>query len=157
MFKKKLCGYCNHKISSNYDFCPSCGNPTKSNSNSKDWGMLGKDDYVNQSQDPFDSLFGGINGNMLNKMLGGAMKMLEREMKKEATKQQKNTDLKSHFRLSINGKEINLNQGNFMQQPKVSDPKEPIKEVRQIYFTKEKKQKVVKLKKLDHETHIRRL
>jgi len=157
MFKKKSCNYCGHKITSNYDFCPSCGNPTKSKSNSKDWGMLGKDDYINQPQDGIDSLFGGISGNMLNKMLGSAMKMLEKEMKKEATKQQKNPNLKSNFRLSINGKEINLNQGNFMQQPKTPAPKKPIKEVKPIRFTKEKQKKFVKLKKLEPQTHIRRL
>ena len=100
MFKKKSCKYCGKKINSNHDFCSSCGNPTKGKPKQEDWGMLGKDDYVNQPQNPMDSLFGGINGNMLNKMLGSAMKMLEKEMKREATKQQKNPNLKSNFRLS---------------------------------------------------------
>ena len=156
MFKKKTCKYCNHKISGNYDFCPSCGNPTKDKSNSKNWGMLGKGDHVNSPQDPFDSLFGGISGNMLNKMLGGAMKMLEKEMRKNPA-QQKDSNIKSNFKLSINGKEVDLGQGNFIQEQKTPVQKKPIKEVKSIHLTKEKQQKFVKLKKLDPETHIRRL
>jgi len=157
MFKKKSCKYCNNKINSKDSFCPSCGNPLKNKSNSKDWGMLGKDDFVNQPQNPMDSLFGGFNGTMLNKMLGSAMKMLEKEMKKETVKQQKNPDMKTNFKLSINGKEVDLGQNNFMEQPNTITPKKPIKEIKPIRFTKEKQQKFVKLKKLEPETHIRRL
>ena len=134
MFKKKSCKYCNHKISSNDSFCSSCGNPTKGKFNKENWGMLGKDDYVNQPQEPLDSLFGGFNGNMLNKMLGSAMKMLEKEMKKETIKQQKNPNMKNHFRLSINGKEIDLGQNNPNQQPKPAQLKKPIVEVKPIRF-----------------------
>ncbi|MFC1710771.1 zinc ribbon domain-containing protein [Nanoarchaeota archaeon] len=163
MFSKKACRYCGEKIGNNYSFCPHCGNPSKKSSKQEDWGMLGKDDYVNeqdQSQNPF---FGGISNNMLNKIFASTMKMLEKEMKKGATRQQKTSsqpNVKTNFRLSINGQEINFDdQGSMFQQPVKSRSKEqkPTKQAKLIKLTKEKQKKFVKLKKKEPLTHIRRL
>jgi hypothetical protein len=100
MFKKKKCKNCNKNIKDDYDFCPSCGYPIKDSL--KEWGMLGKEDL--EMENPLDELFTGISGKMINKMIGTALKVIEKEMQKEDV-QQPHTNI----RLSINGKEINLN------------------------------------------------
>ncbi len=104
MFNKKKCKKCGEKINNKYSYCPYCG--VSFNSDAEDWGMLGKRDL----QDPFEEISqnmfgGGISGKMFNKMLGGAMKMLEKEMQKVA--QPQNKELKTNFELYINGKRIN--------------------------------------------------
>lgn len=100
MFKKKNCKKCGEKVNNNHNFCPSCG--SRINSNNNDWGMLGKNDRVeNNSMPPM------MGGGMLNKMVGNMMKMLEKEMQK-GMKETNNP--KTNFRLMINGKEIPMNQ-----------------------------------------------
>src|SRR3989344_5490049 len=44
MFDKK-CERCGKKVNSKYDFCPYCGNLLKT-ANGKEWGMLGKNDFM---------------------------------------------------------------------------------------------------------------
>ncbi len=104
MFNKKKCFKCGKKISKEYDFCPYCGNPLDDNNN---WGMLGKNDSIfEDSGNPFQSPF--FNNSMINKMLGNAMKMLEKEMKKTMKEEKPRTRLQ----LYINGKKVNLNPQN---------------------------------------------
>ena len=78
MFNKKSCNKCGKKISQSYDFCPFCGNNTIGKQ--RDLGMLGNNDKVNQIENLTQNLFSGFGGGMLNKMLGNAMKMLEKEL-----------------------------------------------------------------------------
>ena len=108
MFKKKICKKCGEKISSKHRFCPNCGIPLKK-TNSENWGMLGRNDFEERDDSP-DSLFEGFTGNMFNKMLGSAMKMLEKEMKKEISRE--NIQPRTNVRLMINGKEIDLKNVN---------------------------------------------
>ncbi|MEJ2268011.1 MAG: hypothetical protein P8X70_02970 [Nanoarchaeota archaeon] len=103
MFKKKECKKCKRKVNDNYDFCPYCGNSLNKNFN-EDWGVLGKDDDV-ENLNNSSSFFGKIGEDMMTKMLGGAMKMLQRELQKEM----KNVGPRKNFKLMINGKEVNLN------------------------------------------------
>ncbi len=104
MIKRKGCPNCNEKIKNNHNFCSSCG--TKIKEPSQDWGMLGKNDTHTNISPP--KLFGGISGGIMNKMLGSAMKMLEKEMKKEMGPNNQNSP--SKIRLMINGKEITPKQ-----------------------------------------------
>lgn len=103
MFKKKECKKCKRKVNDNYDFCPYCGNSLNKNFK-EDWGVLGKDDDV-ENLNNSSSFFGKIGEDMMTKMLGGAMKMLQRELQKEM----KNVGPRKNFKLMINGKEVNLN------------------------------------------------
>lgn len=98
---KKRCNNCNEKIKKIYSFCPSCGIPLKE---SKDeWGMLGKNDSIENELPKITG--GGLMGNMMNKMLGNAIKMLEQEMNKELGEIEKQPRTK--IKLMVNGKEIN--------------------------------------------------
>ena len=103
MFDKIKCQRCKEKISEKFDFCPHCGLPI--NSSEEDWGLLGKNDKM--SNDPFkNTMLQGFSGTMLNKMLTGAMKMLEKEMQKEIKNPNQEAPMRSNFELYINGKRI---------------------------------------------------
>jgi len=140
MFKKNKCKKCGEKINDKYSFCPYCGKPV--NSDKKEWGMLGKNDYDGISS---ENLFlGGISGSMLGKMFNSAMKMLEKEIQKE------NSFPKTNFRLRINGKEIKLKNQDIKRQ-----------KVEKKITTKTLPQKILKkfskLPKIEPKTDLRRL
>ena len=108
MFKQK-CPKCNEKISKKYDFCPFCGLSLKKEKEKEDYGMLGANDDI---EGEMNNMFNSFGGGMLNKMLSGAMKMLEKEMQKEMKNIEKK-EIKvpnSNFQLYINGKKVNLNE-----------------------------------------------
>jgi len=147
MFKKNQCKKCKKKINSNYDFCPYCG--TSLNENSKEnWGMLGRSDELNSFSNP---MFGN---NMLNKMLAGAMKMLQKEMQKGM----KGNNLKprTNFRLMINGKEVNLNQ---VPNKNKSKPVKKVVKAIQLpsNFSEENHKKFLSLPREEPSTNVRRL
>ncbi|MEX0932774.1 MAG: hypothetical protein WDZ77_01605 [Candidatus Pacearchaeota archaeon] len=104
MFNKKKCKRCGEGVNSKYLFCPHCGNLCDKKSK-KDSGMLGEDDLLNGLEDIQNSLFGGVGGKVVGKMFENAIKMLEKEMQKEANKQN-HQEPKSNFQLFINGKRI---------------------------------------------------
>ena len=148
MFDKKKCKKCNSKIKDKFDFCPYCGTLANENSDD-DFGMLGKNDFTNELDDFSKSIFGGIGGNMINKMFGNAMKMLEKEMQKEM-KNQKSSMPKTNFQMFINGKKINFSDGN------ISNGKKEIKKISNIELPQNKLKNFSKLKKENPKTNIRR-
>ena len=117
MFKKKTCKRCGEKNSEKNKFCSNCGYNLNENlgENEEDYGMLGKDDYLETPENQMDmlskTLFNSINSGILGKMLGSALKMLEKEMQK-AEKQEM---AKTNFELYINGKKINPENVKFNQ------------------------------------------
>ena len=154
MFKKELCKKCGKKLNSKHNFCPSCGTPI--NSNNQNWGMLGKNDYILE-QDSFGglshNLFGGISGKMFNKMLGGAMKMLENEMKKEINNKDK--QLKTNFELYVNGKKISPENIKVTRNP--MSKKQEKKTNPQIFLPSGNLKKFSTLPRQEPTTNIRRL
>ena len=101
MFNRETCKRCNKKASKSFDFCPHCGNPLKK-IRKDEWGMLGEDDITPENDLFSNSLMGGFSGKMLNRMIGGAMKMLEREMQREMSQPRVRTNVE----LYVNGKRI---------------------------------------------------
>lgn len=111
MFGKK-CKRCNERINGKFKFCPFCGIPTKQYKE-EDYGMLGQDDELEE----FENLFNKMNNPMLNKMLGGVMKMLEKEMGNIGNMnntpnipEKSMTGPKTNFQLYVNGKKIDWAQ-----------------------------------------------
>ena len=162
MFNKKNCKKCGKKLKSEYDFCPSCGSVIKASK--KEWGMLGKDDYLEQ-ENGFQSpnMLGGISGGFLNKMVGSAMKMLEKELAKEMKGIENQRVPKTRMKLMINGKEINLDSNDLkrLQQgetikAKPKDSKNPTKKL-PINFSDKKLKEFQKLKKVEPKSEMRRL
>ncbi len=157
MFGKKKCQKCGKGIEKSYEFCPYCGKPTKESS-PEDFGMLGKGDLEEEENLFTNPMFGGIGGNMLNKMLGNAMKMLEKEMKK-GVEEQNTQKTNTNFELFINGKRVNPQNIKVTKRPMVQKPiqikENQIRETNQR-FTKQKTEKFGKLPKKSPLTNVRR-
>jgi len=150
MFNKKECQKCGKKIDKKYDFCPYCGKHL--NESPENWGMLGKNDSPDFF--PFqNSLLRGIGGGILNKMLGSAMKMLEKEMQREVQKERQNLNQpKTNFQLFINGKRINLKEN-----PKVKRKNPQRKKINFLpSFSESKSKNTSKLPRKEPKTNIRR-
>ncbi|PIN87605.1 hypothetical protein COV12_02965 [Candidatus Woesearchaeota archaeon CG10_big_fil_rev_8_21_14_0_10_32_24] len=154
MFNKKICKKCENKISDKYDFCPYCGSEV--NENSKDeWGMLGENDTGNEFDNLFNSMpFRGISGKMINKMLGSAMKMLEKEMQKETRNQ--DTGVRTNFELFINGQRVDPRNIRVTKRPITQ--KAPVKKEAVLNnFSNENLKKFSSLPRHEPATNIRRL
>lgn len=142
--KKNKCVNCGKKIKGNYNFCPHCGFPIKINE--KDWGILGKKEI--KQQDPIKSeIFSGFGSGILNKMIGNAMKLLEKEMQRTS---QNNPFPNSKLRIMINGKEIKPIQQNPQEKNEKFLPIEFSKENLEKWSKLEKKEPSSKLKRLDN-------
>jgi HSP20 family molecular chaperone IbpA len=76
MFKKK-CNKCNSKIENKFDFCPYCGANFKQEINSEDYGILGKNDYIEEE------IFPMMNTSMMDKIMENAFKMAEKMIEKQ--------------------------------------------------------------------------
>lgn len=148
MFNRKKCEKCGNKISSKFDFCPYCGKPANGNSED-DFGMLGKNDSFDEFDNFSKSIFSGFGGSMLNKMLGNAMKMLEKEMQKEM-KKENSPPPRTNFQMFINGKKVNLGGDSFPVQ------KTPVKKIAPIKLPQNKLTNFSKLPRENPKTSIRR-
>ncbi|HNZ52200.1 MAG TPA: zinc-ribbon domain-containing protein, partial [Candidatus Pacearchaeota archaeon] len=80
MFSKKTCQRCGKKTGKGNNFCPSCGFPLGKKGKKEEFGMLGENDSFNETDMISNSLFGGMMGNVMNKMISNTMRMLEKEM-----------------------------------------------------------------------------
>lgn len=152
MIRKKTCNNCDSKIKKSYNFCPGCGIQLRQPS--EDWGMLGKKD--NSQKKPELKMFGGgITGGIMNKMLGNAMKMLEKEMAKEMQNNPNNSNMPgfpgAKVKLMINGKEINP-----QKIPKKEEKKDNVK-ILPIDFSNENLEKWANLKKDEPQTSLKRI
>jgi hypothetical protein len=155
MFNTKKCPRCSELIKSSFDFCPNCGKQLRKQ-NKEDWGMLGKDDLMENS-DPFsNSIFGGITGGILGKMLGTTMKMLEKELQKEIQNPQSNS-LNSNFELFINGKKINPKNIKVSKRNSNQQPKKSHQQTKQITLPENKLKNFAELPKEEPKTIVRRL
>jgi HSP20 family molecular chaperone IbpA len=153
MFKKEECRKCGEKVSKKYDFCPHCGNLVNGNSKKEgDLGMLGRDDNLNEFEELSKTIFRGGGNNMLNKMIGSVMKMLEKEMEKEIKR--KDNQPKTNFQLFINGKKLNFNDSK--NQPQ-ENKREKIREIFLNQFSQNNIKKFSNLPRVEPTTNIRRL
>lgn len=147
MLKKNKCPHCEKKLKSKYEYCPTCG--YKIRNSKKEWGMLGKNDFIEEGM---PSIFSGFTGGMLNKMMGSAMKMLEKEMQKEGKESQKQPTTK--IRLMINGREITPIINRIPQAQK--QERTPAKTL-PINFSFENLKKFKKMPKKEPKTQVRRM
>ncbi len=147
MFKKKTCQKCRKELKKDFEFCPYCGTPLD---NDNSWGMLGKNDIEN-----FEIPGLGM-GNIFNKMIGNAFKMVENEMQKNM-KESEMPMPNTKFQLYINGKKVPLDSGNVkvIKKPKKQQPVR--KNIPSRVFSNENQKKFANLEKCEPETKVRRL
>jgi HSP20 family molecular chaperone IbpA len=110
MFGKKECANCGEKINGKCKFCPNCGDFIGKKFKKNNSGMLGENDSINEFENFSNSIFNGVGGKMIGKMLENAMKILEKEMQKEIKR--KDFQPKVDYKMFINGKRINLHHEN---------------------------------------------
>ena len=146
MFNRKSCGKCGRKIKDSYDFCPFCGNNVIGKK--EDLGMLGDRDEINDFENLTNNLFSGFGGGMLNKMLGNAMKILEKEIQKEMKMQKKQPQ--SNMQLFVNGKRIDIPN---MQQTKSVQKKQ----ISSTHFSETNQKKFSSLEKKEPKTELKRI
>jgi HSP20 family molecular chaperone IbpA len=151
MFKKK-CNHCDKKLERSSNFCPHCGKPQKDKR--KEWGMLGQDDSVRELEQMPNNLLGG---DFLNKIMGSAMKMVEKEMQKTMQKPEPN----SNFKLYINGKMVdpaNIKVTKMTNNKKVPTKTEQIEQPKiRKDFSQKQKEIYSSLPKKTPEVNMRRL
>lgn len=87
MFGKKRCRKCGEKVSDNYNYCPYCRSSLKDEFEDEDWGMLGKNDFMEPNMPGFplglNSLFNSLLKNLNSQMkdLGGEKAIAAKEKK----------------------------------------------------------------------------
>lgn len=152
MFNKKTCKKCGRKISSGSNFCANCG--FRINDSKEDYGMLGKDDFLEERNDFGNSFFGGFGGSIMNKMFNNAMKMLEKEMQKSM--KEPNSQPRNNFELFINGKRISPENIKVTRKP-VQGQVQKVEKVKLPVFDSETQKKFLKFSKNEPKTSLRRL
>lgn len=153
MFNSKKCPHCNEKIKEIFDFCPSCGKQLKKRED--DWGMLGKNDLIEERDNFAQMPFGGIAGGLLGKMLGSTMKMLEKELQRSI--QNNNNTENKNFELFINGKRIDPRNIKVTKQRIQKIPQQMNKKQKTIFLPNNLLENFSMLPQKEPETSIRRL
>jgi hypothetical protein len=154
MFNQK-CPKCKSKIKKNYDFCPICGNNISSNFDKDDFGILGKNDLMNEEAIP------GLGNSFMDKMLNQAMKMLEKQMKNIAQE----TNERPRQKIGLNEMTPNMNVQFFVngkrvfpqnreQQIQETNPKPEKVSVNKM--PQEKLERFAKLKRVEPNSKVRR-
>jgi hypothetical protein len=151
MLRKQKCSRCGEKISGKYEFCPYCGNHIDKE-NKEDWGMLGKNDFMQNNQaNPF-GIPPGLNSifNFLMKNLNNQFDNLDKEAKKGN---------KTGISISISNSgegppKISVNQMGNSNQNK--EKKVKIKEAPSKTFSEENIKKFQNLSRKEPETEMRR-
>jgi hypothetical protein len=159
MFKKK-CTRCKTKIKRGYDFCPSCGNNLKSDHDREDYGILGKNDMIEEGIPIFggetvmDKMFEGA-FKMAEKMLEKQMKNFSEEMQNQAkTMNQRGIPPGMDVQFFVNGKRVFSNQAQGPGNQKIRK-QQPIKIENTI--TEEKAKTIATLPKKEAVSKVRRL
>ncbi len=143
---KIKCRVCGENVKSGHNFCPNCG--TQLGSNSNKWGLLGKND-MSPAEKP--GLFESFGDKIINKMIAGTFKMLEKEMTKDFQNAQNPQKLPfGNMRLIINGKEVTPSQD---KQPK----KDSNVKFLPIEFSDENLERWKKLKKKEPKSKLKRV
>ena len=89
MFGKRRCRNCGEKVEDSYNYCPYCRVPLKDMFEDEDWGLLGRNDFVEP---------GEIKLPMgLNTLFNSLLKNLNKEMKDmNYEKESKGREVKEH-------------------------------------------------------------
>jgi hypothetical protein len=160
MFKKKKCPKCGEKIEEKYSFCPYCGFNADSDEDEDNFGMLGKNDFMNFGEElklpfGFNNLF---NSSLFNSIIKNLSKELDEQLRAGFEEKPKpNPARKDGISISIstfgnNAPKIKVTPLGNNRQIESS-----VKKFKQNNFTAEKAKIFSKLKRIEPKTSIRRL
>ncbi len=87
MFGKKRCNNCKEKVDSDFNFCPYCRANLTDDFDSEDWGLLGRNDSIDNVRVPIglDKIIGSLMKS-LNAQIEEAEKIKRGESKKQGVK-----------------------------------------------------------------------
>lgn len=146
MFKKK-CSNCKEKVERKFSFCPYCGISLKKKETAENFGMLGKDDEIQQAVNQMNLPFG------LNGIMNNLIKQLESEMGSMNTNNN-NPGVPKGFKIQISTGKPGMNMMPMNQQPAIQQQNAPIQ--KESISDKEKIRRA-SLKKVDAKSTMRRL
>lgn len=163
MFDKK-CSRCNNKIKDKYDFCPVCGNDLRTSDDEKDFGMIGKNDLIDENFFP-------RNDSMMDKIFNNAFKMAEKLMEKQMKTMSEEINQKPRItqnmpgvdiQFFVNGKRV-FPDANGVMRPAMGSgvmkpaPKKPIPVKVNNKISEEKMKSVSKFPRKEAVSKVRRL
>jgi hypothetical protein len=137
---KKKCPSCGRKIERKFNYCPYCGLGFKQKKQEEDFGMLGRDDFIDEKSFEGNFLSGGV-----NKMMDSLIKQIEKQV---GDLNEKNSNMPRGFKIKISTARPQLNKiqrNNFK-----TIEKSPV-------VSKEELERRKKLPKVKAESTLRRL
>jgi len=106
--EKKKCENCNEKIEEKFSYCPTCGcSVFDSEKDQEEFGLLGKDDYVEQQIDPYGPQSFGLTDKIIGSMFNSLMKNLDKQFKNQVREAEKDLD-RAEVRSFPNGVSIKI-------------------------------------------------
>ncbi|MFA5855784.1 MAG: hypothetical protein WC867_00365 [Candidatus Pacearchaeota archaeon] len=158
MFKKK-CNKCNSKIDNKFDFCPYCGSNFKGDFNNEDYGILGKNDSIEEE------IFPMMNTSMMDKIMENAFKMAEKMIEKQMrvmSNEQEKVRQQPQNQPNPNNKTSNLDiqffvNGERVFPQKIEEKPKPIKIKNNMEMNGETIQRLTTLPKKEPVSKVRRL
>jgi len=128
------CNKCGSNINRNFNFCPDCGHNIKQEREMKNYGILGRDNFIPQNNSMPQMPFG------LDKMLNSLMGQLNKELG------QMGKEVKINFSSNIPG----LN-------PNINNQERPTLRLRKNIITPEKLEKISKLPRQEAKSGTKRI
>ena len=105
--KIRQCENCGSKTEKKNNFCPRCGNSFIDSDEQEDFGLLGKDDFTDQMQNPAASL--GITDRLFSSIFNNLVKTLDRQFQSQFREMEKDEGaeirtLPNGIRIKISGR-----------------------------------------------------
>jgi len=154
--KKNLCTKCKKKIEDKYAFCPYCGHRMNAE-NEEDWGMLGKNDFINPAESV--KLPMGLNS-IFNALIKQLSKEMDSQLKNNLLNETKDPKNIKRGNLSISistlgGGPPKIKVTQLPNSQKTHLEKEDRK-FKQMQFSKEKIKEFTDLPREEPKTSVRR-
>ena len=157
MFDKKRCNKCGEKVSSNYNYCPYCQNLLKPVSEGEDWGLLGKNDFMEPEEMRLPMGLNALFNSLLNN-LNNQVKEINKNT--QPMKEQKISKKSGGISISIStsgGKPPEIKVRSFGNMPEFREREQKIVEkAKKIQLPVSDSGKFAGFPKKEPETNIRR-
>lgn len=146
--KKEIeCESCGEKVEDKFSFCPYCGECLLSEEDAEDFGLLGKNDRVNEEIGLADNNLG-----ITDKLIGSIMNSMMKNLNKQLSGLEKETG-KTEITTLPNGVKIRIASVPIGAQPRRAQSKSPPKKE----LTEEQMQRMSTLPRTQAKSSVKRL